>query len=69
MFDKNKFKAQLALAGMTSKELAARLDMNESTLYRKISNDGSFSRAEIGQIVAILKIENPQEIFFAQELA
>lgn len=69
MFDKNRFKAQMALVGMTSKELAARLEMNESTLYRKINNNGSFSRAEIGQIVTILKIENPQDIFFAQELA
>lgn len=65
MFDKRKFKAQMVLAGITSKELAAKLDMNESTLYRKINADGNFTREEISKIVAVLQMDNPQEIFFA----
>lgn len=69
MFSKNKFRAAIALAGMTSKELAEKMGINESTLYRKINNDGSFSRSEINDIILILGISNPQEIFFAHELA
>jgi predicted transcriptional regulator len=69
VFDKNKFKAQIVLAGMTAKELAERLGINESTLYRKINADGNFTREEISKMTEILHIENPQEIFFANELA
>ena len=69
MFDKNKFRAQMVLVGITSKRLADELGINESTLYRKINADGNFTRDEISQLVSILKIDNPQDIFFANELA
>ena len=69
MFDKTRFKAQIVLAGITSKELARRLDINESTLYRKINNNGNFTRDEINKLIEIIGIENPQEIFFAEKLA
>lgn len=69
MFDKNKFKAQMVLVGITSKKLADELGINESTLYRKINADGNFTRDEISQLVSILRIDNPQDIFFANELA
>lgn len=69
MFDKNRFKAQMVLVGMTAKELANQLGINESTLYRKVNADGNFTREEISKLTAILKIENPQDIFFADELA
>lgn len=69
MFDKNRFKAQLVLSGITSKELATKLGINESTLYRKINANGNFTREEISKITIILKIDNPKDIFFAEELA
>jgi len=69
LFDKNKFKAQMVLVGITSKKLADELGINESTLYRKINADGNFTRDEISQLVSILRIDNPQDIFFANELA
>lgn len=69
MFDKNRFKAQMVLVGMTSKELANQLGINESTLYRKVNADGNFTREEISKLTTILKIDNPQDIFFADELA
>lgn len=69
MFDKNRFRAQLALNGMTLRDLASHLQMNESTLYRKINADGNFSREEINRMIVILKIEDPKSIFFADELA
>jgi len=69
LFDKNKFKAQMVLVGINSKELAKKLGINESTLYRKVNANGNFTREEIAMIVEILGIDNPQEIFFARELA
>lgn len=69
MFDKNRFRAQIILAGMTAKELAEKMGIDESTLYRKINADGNFTRKEIGKIVEILHIDDPKDIFFADNLA
>lgn len=69
MFDVKRLKAQLVLKGMTAKELAERLGMDESTFYRKMNADGAFSRQQINAMIEILDIENPMDIFFAAELA
>lgn len=68
MFDKRKFLAQMTLRGVTKKALADKLGINEITLYRKINNDGYFTRKEINDIIKYLHIENPAEIFFADKL-
>lgn len=68
MFDRNRFLAQMTLKGVTKKELAQYLGINELTLYRKINNDGSFTRAEINKIITFLHIEDPAAIFFADKL-
>lgn len=65
MFDRRRFMAQLALVGMTLRELAQKLNIDESTLYRKISDDGRFSRKEMNEIIQILDIADPTPIFFA----
>lgn len=69
MFNKNEFKAQLARVGMSAKTLAEKLGIDESTLYRKINNQGNFTRQEINDMISILGITNPKIIFFADELA
>lgn len=69
MFDKRKFLAQMTLRDVSKKELAEYLGINELTLYRKINKDGSFTRQEINKMINYLRIENPAEIFFAEELA
>ena len=69
MFNKAKFKAQMILAGINYKELAKKLGINESTLHRKISADGNFTRKEINDLIIILNIRDPEEIFFVEELA
>lgn len=66
MFDKRKFKAELALSGITIKELAEKMDIDESTMYRKINNGGAFSRAEINAMIDFLDIKDPMAIFFAK---
>lgn len=68
MFDKNRFLAQMALKGVTKKELAQELGINEVTLYRKINNDGAFTRSEINKMITYLQIKEPNSIFFAEKL-
>ena len=69
MFDKRRFKAQLALKGVTGRQLADELNINEATLYRKINADGAFTREEINHMILFLEIEDPKDIFFADQLA
>ena len=69
MFNKKRLQAQMVLVGMNVKEVSAALGINETTFYRKMNNDGDFSRKEISQLVEILKIEDPMIIFFADEIA
>lgn len=69
MFKENEFRAQIVRAGKTNKELANYLGINEATLYRKIKAGGNFTRDEINKMIVFLNIENPGDIFFAQELA
>ena len=68
MFDKRKFQAQLILSGKTMDDVAHVLGINIATLYRKINNDGSFTRREISALLPVLGIEDPCDIFFAEEL-
>lgn len=68
MFDKRKFQAQLILAGKTMEDVANILGINVATLYRKINNNGSFTRREISAMLPVLGVENPCDIFFAEEL-
>lgn len=69
MFNKNEFNAQLARRGVKKIELAKVLGIEYTTLYRKIEDDGKFSREEIAKIIDYLKIDNPivvQSIFFCR---
>ena len=66
MFKVNEFRAALARAGKTQKDLAQALHINESTLWRKINNDGNFTRQEINTIIEFLEIEDPKSIFFSE---
>jgi transposase-like protein len=68
MFSEKRFRAQMIIAGVSHAELAKKLGINPSTLYRKIKNNGDFSRSEISKMVDILQIDNPKDIFFASEL-
>lgn len=68
MFDKRKFLAQMTLRNVSKKTLAEKLGINEVTLYRKINNDGFFTRKEINTMIEFLAIENPAEIFLPKNL-
>jgi DNA-binding CsgD family transcriptional regulator len=65
MFDKTEFRVQVTRSEKTYKEIAEYLGIDESTLWRKIQNDGSFTREEINKLINFLGIVNPEAIFFA----
>ena len=67
MFDKKRFKAAMVIKDINVVGLAKELGVNESTLYRKINNDGNFTRDEIAKLVNILDIEDVDSIFFSKE--
>jgi predicted transcriptional regulator len=68
MFNKYEFNAALARKGMKKVELARLLDIEYSTLYRKIEENGKFTREEMAKIIKELDIDDPMKIFFAEEL-
>ena len=59
----------MVLQGVSMKTLASELDINEATLYRKIKDNGAFTRNEINKMIVFLQITDPKDIFFAEELA
>lgn len=67
-FDKKRFKACVVLVGLTLRQVAAALSIDEATLYRKMNGDSDFYRREIQQLCNLLKIDNPAHIFFANKL-
>ena len=69
MFNERYFKAEIVRNGLSMKEVARRLNIDESTLYRKIKNNGNFSREEINKLILLLHIEDPKSIFFFEKLA
>lgn len=69
MFDERRFKAQMVLSGLSNKNIAELLGIDESTLYRKIKRDGDFTREEINKLIEAMRIDEPEAIFFASELA
>lgn len=62
LLDTNEFRACLARAGITQKELAKRIGIAEQTMTRKIKK-GVFCTNEVEKIVRVLNIENPAQIF------
>lgn len=66
MFNKLKFKAAVIESRKTIADVAEYLNINESTLYRKINGTSEFSRDEIQNICVFLKLDSPLEIFFAK---
>ena len=68
MFDRKEFKAQLARREMSMSDLAIKIGIHPATMFRKVERDGDFTREEIAKIADCLDIEDPSEIFFAEEL-
>lgn len=68
-FDERRFKAQMTLKGYSNADIAKALGVNDSTLWRKLKQGGTFSRDEMVKLIEVLDITDPDSIFFAHELA
>ena len=70
MFDRRKLQAQMVLRGMNVEKLSSQLNLNVSTVYRKLDS-GEFSRSEITEISDILEMtsEDIINVFFAPNVA
>lgn len=64
MFKPLELKAAMVRAGITQKALAARIGISEQTLIRKMRT-GKFTIQEVSDITKVLKLDNIQDIFFA----
>lgn len=67
MLNVKKFRSVLILKGITYKNIAGLLNINVTTLYRKLNGESDFYRNEIDIIAKHLKLtlEEVEEIFFA----
>lgn len=62
-----KLKGKMAEKGRTGKDMAVVIGKTPKTFYEKMKK-GVFDSDEITAIVEDLDIENPMEIFFAEEV-
>ena len=67
MVNVKKLRGLMAERGRTGKDMAAVIKKTPKTFYKKMKH-GVFDSDEIVAIVSDLDIENPMEIFFANEV-
>lgn len=60
----NELKASMVRKGYTQKKLADELQITQATLIRKLKN-GVFRTDEVQKMIAVLEINEPMKIFFA----
>ena len=65
MFNEQELRVAMVREQKTMKDIADMLEISQTTLYRKIKQDGDFSRKEIQRISEFLKLKEPDKIFFA----
>ena len=63
--DKALLEYEMKKSNMSAEELCKRMRISRSAFYRKCNGISEFTLTEIKQIVAILNIESPMAIFFA----
>lgn len=67
MLDKNALRAEIVRNGMTQKELASMLGISEKTFIRRMKI-GVFGTDEVEIMISVLKLQDPQSIFFAKSV-
>ena len=65
MLNVNLLKAEIVKNGMTQEEFCKKIGMAHSTFIRKMKI-GIVTTEEAEEIIRVLKIKNPVEIFFAK---
>ena len=64
MLDRNALRAEIVKCGLTQKQVAASIGISEKTFFLKMKK-GVFGTDEASKLIALLNIQNPQAIFFA----
>jgi DNA-binding XRE family transcriptional regulator len=67
VIDTNALKGIIVTKGYSQRKLAKELGITEKTFYSKM-NKGVFDSDEIENMIDILNIKNPVEIFFAKNV-
>mgnify|MGYP001524896736 FL=1 len=62
----DKLRGIIAERGMSQRQVAKLLGLNEKTFYSKMQK-GVFGTDEVEQMVELLSIPNPADIFFARK--
>ena len=67
----NLLKSQIALKGKSLKEIAFKLKISKSALYRKMHGKSEFTRREISVLISFLDIdiEQAMQIFFTEKVS
>ena len=67
--NKQKLYALMKEKGISITEMCLALNMSRSAFYRKCNGLSDFTLKEIKQIMALLGIEDPNEIFFDRKVS
>jgi betR domain len=67
----NKLKGKIAEQGMNMTTFAKSIDLDYSSLYRRLEGQVSFTVSDVEKIAKVLHLENEDivSIFFAKEIA
>nr|DAS11272.1 MAG TPA: Regulatory protein-modification, helix-turn-helix, transcriptional regulato, DNA [Caudoviricetes sp.] len=67
----NKLKGKIAEQGMNMTTFAKSIDLDYSSLYRRLEGQVSFTVSDVEKITKVLHLENEDivSIFFAKEIA
>lgn len=67
MIDTGALKGAIVSKGFTQKDIAEMMDITPKTFYAKMKK-GVFGSDEMEQMIDILSIKNPSDIFFAKKV-
>ena len=67
MIDTNELKGLIAKQGLHQTDVAKAIGITPKTFYEKMKK-GVFGSDEMEKMIIILKIENPEKIFFSQKV-
>lgn len=67
--NKSLLKDEMKKNKITIQELCKKIEMSRSAFYRKCNGMSEFTVEEIRKIVAVLHLESPMGIFFADKVS
>lgn len=67
--DRFKLEYEIKKNGYTMGKICEELGISRSALYRKMRGIADFNQGEISELIRILHLENPMEIFFKNEVS